>query len=67
MKSICESPETMEAYARIDMGYYIIEEIQRQISSFQFKASPIERMVDEQTGYGKARLNEFRKGAIEAV
>jgi hypothetical protein len=55
MKSIFESEETFTAYATIDAGYYMIQDIQKKMDK---PLSPVEKAIDEATGYDKVRLKK---------
>ncbi len=52
MKNILESEEVFMAYAQIDLCYYLIEKENEKINMPQ---SPITKMIDEATGYGKVQ------------
>lgn len=60
MKNIVESEETFTAYATIDAGHYMLEELYKNIP----KRSPIAKMIDEQTGYDKYLDKELAKQAL---
>lgn len=64
MKNIWESAETMALYAEIDMNYYLIQELQREVSKPQ---SSMEIMIDEATGYGKHRISKMKETAISLI
>lgn len=55
MKSIGESAEVFEAYARIDYCYYALQEIAFEKPK---QLSPIELMIDKASGYDKAQQKE---------
>lgn len=64
MKNIFESGEVFEAYARIDLRYYGIEQLSKDLNK---PRSPLEIMIDEQTGYGKEKNRKDIKTAIELI
>lgn len=61
MKSMFESAECFEAYATVDYCHYMLEEIQKGLNK---KRSPIDTMIDEVTGYSKAKTEESRQQII---
>lgn len=50
MKDIYESGEVMGLYSQIDLCYYMLDGIHKHL---QRPLAPIERLIDNQTGYGK--------------
>ena len=67
MKNIFESPEVMSAYAQIDLLYYGLEELSKQFLGEVKNQSPINQMIDEKTGFAKAKREEVRDSAIECL
>ena len=61
MKNIFESAEVMTAYAQIDLGYYGMKELQKEMDK---PRSNIESMIDDATGHGKAKIIEWTETAI---
>jgi len=45
-----DSPESFQAYATIEAGIWMMSEIQKEWNK---KRSPIEKAVDEATGFGR--------------
>jgi N-methylhydantoinase B/oxoprolinase/acetone carboxylase alpha subunit len=64
-KDIMESADVMAAYASIDMCYLALEKIYKQMAEEENSdtRSPIERMVDQATGYREDH-HETRKQSI---
>jgi len=52
MKKMFENEKVFEAYAEIDYCYYLIERINDKLNK---PTSPIERMIDQASGFAKAR------------
>lgn len=52
MKRILDSPETFEAYTRIDFNYWQLQKAYSEL----FEKSPIEGMIDKATGYDEKLL-----------
>ena len=64
MKNLFESPETFEAYAIIDYCYYEIERINEELKQ---PLSPIEKAIDKQTGFDKARIKKYKEQTIDLI
>lgn len=64
MKPISESSETFTAYATIDAGYYMLQELQKILNK---RISPIDKAVDVATGYMQEQHKRIRKQCIEIV
>ncbi|MES2382351.1 MAG: hypothetical protein V4538_14995 [Bacteroidota bacterium] len=64
MRSIFENSEVFTAYATVDAGYYLLRQYQEHLSKPQ---SPIEKMIDEATGYGMERVRRERKEIAEIL
>jgi len=62
MRDILESEEVMTAYITIDLCYYQIQGIRKEMEK---PSSTIERAIDEATGYGKVRNRECMINLIE--
>ena len=65
MKNILESQEVFEAYANIDMCYYLMKELinNQENNSLSF----IDILVDQITGYGKYKNEKSVNEAIELL
>ena len=65
MKNILESQEVFEAYANIDMCYYLMRELinNQENNSLSF----IDILVDRATGYGKYKNEKFINESIELL
>lgn len=59
---IGHSPEVFEAYARIDLCYFLMEEM---TSASQRPLTPVEKAVDQATGYDPAE--ETFKGMCDLL
>lgn len=66
-RQILESPEVFEAYARIDLRYYGIQELQKEIEKFFNSRSPIDVLVDDATGHGKHKSMEWCQVGIDLI
>ena len=64
MKNIWESAETMAIYAQIDLNYYFIEHLQKELSK---PRTSLEIMIDDATGYGKERIKKMKDEAISLI
>lgn len=58
MKDIWESPEAFSAYATIEAGYYMMQEAQAELDKFVKNRSPVEKAIDETTGYFKDKMEK---------
>lgn len=56
-----ESSECFEAYAIIDYCHYMLAEIQKDMNK---KRSPIDIMIDNASGYSKAKADEVSNQII---
>lgn len=63
MKLIFESSETFQAYATIDAGYYMLNEIYKNIP----RRSGIEMMIDSQSGYDKFMDKKLAEKALPII
>lgn len=61
MKDIFENSETFTAYATINAGKYMFQEM---LKKMQKVPSPQKKMVDAATGYDKHKYQECIKSAI---
>lgn len=59
-----ESSEVFGAYVQIDYCYYMINELKRRM---EIPLSPLEKMIDVATGYGKAKTQEDIKTCINLL
>tara|TARA_R110000868_G_scaffold309986_2_gene571215 strand:+ start:2426 stop:2710 length:285 start_codon:yes stop_codon:yes gene_type:complete len=66
MKGILDSPECFQAYAEIDCAYFMITEIEKELSNYVVK-HPLEIMIDEATGFAKAKYKEQVHSVIELL
>jgi hypothetical protein len=62
MKNRFESAETFEAYATIDAGYYLINELNTE---FNQPIHPLFAAVDKVTGYDKHRAKDMALSIIK--
>ena len=65
MKHILESAEVMEQYAIIDMCYHAMQKISQDMS--QRPKSGLELLIDHQTGYGEAKIKEWKETSIDLL
>ncbi len=56
-----ESSETFTAYATIDAGMYMLQELNKEINKPE---APIVKMINNVTGYGKDRDSKWIKSSI---
>lgn len=61
MKAIFESRKTVDAYGQIDYCYWRIKELYKIFSK---PPSPIDRMIDDVTGYRKKQIDDIKKEII---
>lgn len=66
MKNIVESAEVFEAYVRIDCNYFLLQKIQEE-SQVSDPKTPIEKMVDDASGFTAKRVREYYIGVIAIV
>lgn len=64
MKHILENHDVFRAYAEIDYCYYMLEELQKELST---PKDAITIMVDRASGYGEARTKELKESSIELL
>jgi hypothetical protein len=64
MKNIMESSETFDAYAEIDLCYYLLKMLYENVSK---EIAPINKMVDDATGKTQSELTENRETAINLL
>lgn len=64
MKNMFESGEIFEAYARIDLRYYGVEQLNKEINK---PRSGIEIAIDRQTGYDKYKTKKDIQTAIDLL
>jgi len=64
MKPIGESSDVFMAYSRIDFCYYGINEIYQEICK---PRSPIEKMIDNVTGFADEKYKEQKEATIEML
>jgi len=64
MKNILESPEVFEAYAKIDLLYYGLAELQKELN---IKRSPIVEAIDNASGYTAAKLKDNKDVVIDII
>lgn len=64
MKNLFESPEAFEAYAIIDFCYYGLKKINEEMEQ---PKNGVEIMIDEATGYGKAKTKEWIDASISLL
>ena len=55
MKNILENEKVFEAYATIDLCYYMLKDLYKNLSKSR---SPIAMMIDEATGFSKAKKKD---------
>lgn len=61
MKNMLENEDIFEAYVRIDFRNYVLQDI---LKTMEKPTSPLERMIDDATGHGKADANEKKQDVI---
>lgn len=61
MKYIFESSDTFTAYATIDAGMYMLQELKKEMNKPE---APIVKMINQATGYGKDRYNKWIERSI---
>lgn len=64
MKDIFESGEIFEAYAVIDLCYYGLQELQKELNKPKI---PLYVMIDQATGFDKAQAKENKETAVELL
>jgi hypothetical protein len=51
-------PRWLELQAEIDYRIFLLNEMRRELEAEDERLSPLERLIDEATGYDEARLAE---------
>lgn len=64
MKYILQNEKVFEAYAKVDYCYYALQEMSKRLTATQ---SPLDRMIDNATGYSKAKYQEYKEETIELL
>ncbi len=64
MKSIMESQEVFETYAKIDLAYYGLKMLNEEMNKPQ---TPFEKAIDNSTGSGSDRVKKWKEDSIELL
>lgn len=64
MKNILESAEVFEAYATIDLCYYMLKDLAKE---YVKPKHPLHTIIDEATGYGAVLTKKATEDSIDLL